>query len=94
LRFVREMVEVDLPPVAFESVGTPGFYLSALRPAAFAAGLWTHAPRDDYASVGAQLDFNLTVLNKYDMTLSFGAAVGYQGSQRAGTEWMISLKLM
>jgi hypothetical protein len=28
------------------------------------------------------------------MTLSVGYAVGYQGSRRAGSEWMISLKIM
>jgi len=28
------------------------------------------------------------------MTLSIGYAVGYQGSQRAGSEWIVSLKIM
>jgi len=28
------------------------------------------------------------------MTLSVGYAAGFQGSQKAGTEWMISLKIM
>ena len=34
------------------------------------------------------------VLHWYDMTLSIGYAIGFQGSQKAGTEWMISLKIM
>ena len=64
----------------------------------FAAGLWTDpgnsALRKDYASVGGQVDLRFSVLHWYDMTLSAGYAVGFQGSQRAGTEWMISLKIM
>ena len=98
LSFVREMVEWNLPPVVFESVGTPGFYLNWLRPAVFAAGLWTDpghtALRKNYASVGTQADLHISVLHWYDMTLSVGYAVGYQGSRRASSEWMISLKIM
>jgi hypothetical protein len=98
LSFVRELVEWNLPPVVFESVGTPGFYLNWLRPAVFAAGLWTDpghsALGKNYASVGTQADLHISVLHWYDMTLSVGYAVGYQGSRRANSEWMISLKIM
>jgi hypothetical protein len=98
LSFVREMVEWNLPPVVFESVGTPSFYLNWLRPAVFAAGLWTDpghtALRKNYASVGTQADLHISVLHWYDMTLSVGYAAGYQGSRRANSEWMISLKIM
>src|SRR6185503_17056300 len=31
--YLRQMVEWTLPPVVYESVGTPGFYLTSLRPA-------------------------------------------------------------
>ncbi|MDQ6923413.1 MAG: hypothetical protein M3Z74_04510 [Pseudomonadota bacterium] len=98
LSFVREMVEWNLPPVVFESVGTPSFYLNWLRPAVFAAGLWTDpghtALRKNYSSVGSQADLHFSVLHWYDMTLSVGYAIGHQGSRRADTEWMISLKIM
>ena len=96
--FVRELVEWNLPPVVFESVGTPGLYLNWLRPAVFVAGLWTdpgHASvRKDYRSVGTQADLRFSVLHWYDMTLSVGFAVGYEGARRTGTEWMVSLKIM
>jgi len=96
--FVREMVEWNMPPVVFESVGTPGLYLNWLRPAIFAAGLWTdpgHAAlRKNYQSIGTQADLHINVLHWYDMTLSVGYAVGYQSSRRANSEWMISLKIM
>ncbi len=98
LNFVREMVEWNMPPYVFESVGTPGFYLNWLRPAVFAGWLMTElgnsALRKNYASVGAQADLRFSVLHWYGMTLSVGYAVGFEGSKRAGSEWMISLKIM
>jgi hypothetical protein len=98
LSFVRELVEWDLPPVVFESAGTPGLYLNWLRPSLFVAGLWADPGRTafqkNYESVGAQADLHISVLHWYDMTLSVGYAVGYQGSHRSGSEWMISLKIL
>jgi hypothetical protein len=96
--FLREMVEWNAPPVVFESVGTPGFYLTWLRSSVFAAGLWTEpgnkALRNDYESVGAQGDLRFTILHRYEMTLSVGYAVGLQGGRRHGDEWMVSLKII
>ena len=98
LNFVRQMVEWTVPPVVFETAGTPGFHLAWLRPAIFATGLWTDVAnssrRKDYANVGAQADLKFSVLHYYDVTLSAGYAVGFQGGKRAGSEWMISLKIM
>lgn len=96
--FARTLGEWHVPPVVFESVGTPSFYLTWLRPSLFAAALWTDpeksALRQRYASVGAQVDLQFTILHWYNMTLSFGYAAGYRGQKRAGDEWMISLKIM
>jgi len=98
LNFVREMVEWNIPPIVFESVGTPAFHATWLRPAVFASAMVTNpgnsALRQKYASVGAQADLRFSVLHWYDMTLSVGFAAGFQGSRRAGTEWMISLKIL
>lgn len=96
--FLRELGEWDLPPWVFESVGTPGFYLNWLRPAVFATGLWTDPGnktlRKSYADLGMQADLRFHVLHRYDMTLSFGYAVGFQKSRRSGDEFMISLKVL
>jgi hypothetical protein len=96
--FVRELVEWNLPPVVFESVGTPGLYLNSLRPAVFIGGLWAdpgHAAlRKDYQTLGAQADLHVSVLHWYDMTLSVGYALGYQSGRRTDSEWMVSLKIM
>jgi hypothetical protein len=94
----RAMLEWNLPPYVFESVGTPGFHLAWLRPAAFASALWTDpgnsSLRRRYANLGAQVDLRFSVMHWYEMTLSFGYAVGYRGSDRAGSEWMVSLQIM
>jgi hypothetical protein len=96
--FVRELGEWNLPPIVFESVGTQGFHLTWLRPAVFGTLLWTDVAnpkhRQNYANAGAQADLKFSVLHWYDMTLSVGYAVGFQGTKRAGSEWMVSLKIM
>jgi hypothetical protein len=98
LNFAREMVEWNLPPVVFESAGTPGLYLNWLRPALFATMLWadpTNAGlRQHYTSLGTQVDLRFHVLHWYDMTLSVGYAVGFKGSRRSGDELMVSLKIL
>jgi hypothetical protein len=96
--FARTLGEWHVPPVLFESIGTPSFYLTWLRPSLFAAALWTDPERSElrkrYASLGTQMDLQFTILHWYNMTLSFGYAVGYTGQKRSGDEWMISLKIM
>ena len=96
--FTRHMLEANLPPRVFESLGTPAFHLAWLRPAVFASALWTDpgdpANRTRYANIGAQLDLRFSVLHWYEMTLTAGYAVGYRAGVRTGDEWMISLKIM
>jgi hypothetical protein len=98
LNFARELVEWNLPPVVFESAGTPGFYLNWLRPAVFGAFLWTdpanQSRRSDYQSLGTQFDLRFHVLHWYDMTLSVGYAIGFRGAKRTGDEVMVSLKIL
>ncbi|MEO8305444.1 MAG: hypothetical protein ABI724_15105 [Betaproteobacteria bacterium] len=98
LSFVRAMGEWNLPPYVFEEAGTPSLYLNFLRPSVFVAGLWgdpgNSTLRKQYTSAGGQLDLRFSILHWYEMVLSAGYAVGYQGSQRAGSEWMLSLKIM
>jgi sugar lactone lactonase YvrE len=98
LNFVREMAEWNLPPYVFESAGTPGFYLTWLRPSLFVAGLWSDPGnamhRAEHTSAGGQVDLSFSVLHRYNMTLSMGCAAGFDGSRHAGNEWMVSLKIM
>ena len=98
LNFVREMAELNLPSYLFESAGTPGLFIRSVRPSVFAAHLWADpgnaSLHKEYTSVGAQVDWRLSILHWYDFTLSVGYAVGYQGSHRSGSEWVVSLKIM
>jgi hypothetical protein len=91
--FTRHMLEANLPPAVFASLGSPVFHLAWLRPALFASVLYTDEKRR-YNNAGAQVDLRFSVLHWYEMTLSAGYAVGLRGGSRAGEEWMISLKIM
>jgi hypothetical protein len=97
LNFVREMIEWNIPPVVFESAGTAAFHAAWLRPAIFASAMVTNpgnsALRQNYESVGGQADFRFSILHWYDLTLSAGYAVGFRDGKRAGSEWMLSLKI-
>lgn len=96
--FVRSLMEWQLPPLRFSRAGTPGFYLSFLRPALFAGGLVTNldraAVRRTAATAGAQIDLRLTMLSSLDLTLSVGAGVRVQHGVPARREAMVSLALL
>ncbi|MEP7056864.1 MAG: hypothetical protein ABI809_03715, partial [Caldimonas sp.] len=98
LGFAKQLIELNLPPAVFESAGIPSLHLTWLRPALFATALWTDpdsaARRQRYSNLGTQFDLRFSVLHWYEMTLSAGYAVGYQRGRRAGSEWLISLKLL
>jgi len=96
--FVKSMLEFNLPPIRFETLGTPGFYVSWGRPALFATALVTDPQdggfRESAYNVGAQVDFQLQVLHRLPMMLSFGYATGFEGGGRGRDEFMVSLKVL
>ena len=97
-RFIRQMVEWNLPPLIFETVGVPAFHLTWLRPALFATALRTGGDNTpgsrNYTSLGGQIDLRISVQHWNEMFLSFGAASARRGSQGVGHEWMVSLKVL
>jgi hypothetical protein len=96
--FARTMVEWNLPPWRFARVGTPGVYLTWVRPALFVSGIATNmdAPelRQTLGTAGGQLDFRFTVLSNLDMTLSVGAGVAVEQGREPRHEVMVSLKVL
>ncbi len=95
---VKTMLEWCLPPVRFESLGSPGFYASWARPELFVAALETNfntaAYRSNAEDVGAQLDFQLHVMHRLPMMLSVGVARGFGGGGLGTTEFMLSLQVL
>ena len=96
--FGKSILELNLPPLRFEEVGSPGFFLSHARPALFVGAL-TASPADGSErrhvyDAGAQVDLSFTVLNRLDMTLSFGYAAGFEDGHKVDDEWMLSLKIL
>ena len=95
----KSTLEWNLPPLRFRRVGTPGFYLTWMRPAVFVGGLVTNLDHEAFrriaTNVGGQLDFQFTTLSTLDMTLSVGGATGLRGRVRCQRrEFMVSLKVL
>jgi hypothetical protein len=96
--FAKSVLELNLPPLRFEEVGSPGFFLGHARPALFVGAL-SAEPADGSEKrtvydAGAQVDLSFTVLNRLDMTLSFGYAAGFEDGRKLDDEWMLSLKIL
>jgi len=96
--FAKSVLELNLPPLRFEEVGTPGFFLSWARPALFASALVTDPGNDTYRrtlyNAGVQVDLSFTVMNRLPMTISFGYAAGFEDGSKQRDEWMLSLKIL
>jgi len=97
--FVKALGEWNLPPVRFDDVGTPAFYLGSVRPAVFAGVLLGDPGRaisHTLESVGFQLDWNFTVAVRLPMVFSIGYAKGFADGSIGGRrdEILASLKIL
>jgi hypothetical protein len=94
--FAKSTLEWNLPPLVFDRIGTPGFYLAWARPAIFGTGLVTNFDEspDNAQSAGVQIDLHFQVLHRLDMTLSAGYARGYVDRVFVDDEVMVSLKIL
>jgi len=96
--FAKSIVEWTVAPLRFSRAGTPGFYLTWVRPAVFASALVTNldtsAARRTVTNAGGQLDFRLSALSTLDLTLSVGGAVAFEDGSRPRREAMISLRVL
>ena len=96
--FVKALVEWTVPPLRFSRAGTPGFYLTWMRPAVFVSGLVTNldasAARRTVTNAGGQLDFRLSALSSLELTLSVGGAVAFEDGSRPRREAMLSLRIL
>ncbi|HOZ21527.1 MAG TPA: hypothetical protein PLO28_07085 [bacterium] len=102
----KAMIEWNLPPLRFRSLGVTSLYCRWLRPALFASAILTNPEmakggpasaalgvRRSLANLGAQADFRLVSLSRFESTLSLGYGVAFEGGQR-NKEFMISLKIL
>jgi hypothetical protein len=97
-RFMRNMLEWNAPPLRFENVGKPGFYLSYIRPAAFIGSLVIQdsiaGGTRRYQDAGLQFDLSFTIMDHLPMTVSFGYAQGFESGDKVDDEWLFSLKVL
>jgi hypothetical protein len=96
--YVKSMLEWNLPPLRFERLGIPSFYVTWARTAIFTTGIVTNVDlssvRQKAANVGGQIDFRFSFLSRLKMTFSVGYAVGFRDDARRSDEWMFSLKVL
>ncbi len=95
--FAKSVVEWNLPPLRFESIGAPSLYMANARTAIFAGALIANPAsgnaRDVYTA-GVQVDFNFTLAHRLPMTFSVGFASGFESGQPRNDEVLLSLKIM
>lgn len=96
--FAKSIVEWNLPPMRFKSMGTPSFYLTDLRSALFTGALVADIGdgqfEEVYTSVGLQIDLEFTVVHRLPMTLSLGYARGFNDGNKIDDEFIFSLKIL
>lgn len=96
--FMKSTLEWNLPPLRFRRLGSPGFYVTWMRPALFVGGLATNLDNGSFrrmaTDVGGQLDFQLTTLSALDMMVSLGAAVAFEDGYSPRREFMVSFKVL
>jgi hypothetical protein len=95
-RFAKSVIEWNLPPLRFESVGAPSVYLANARTAVFAGALIVDPAgggREAFTA-GFQVDFNFTIAHRLPMTFSAGFASGFEAGEKRSDEVLISLKIM
>jgi hypothetical protein len=96
--FLKSTLEWNLPPLRFRRAGSPGFYLTWMRPALFVGGLVADVESDTFrrtlTNAGGQLDFQLTTLSSLDMMVSVGAAMAFEDGQPRRHEFMVSFKVL
>ncbi len=96
--FVKSTIELNLPPLRFQALGTPGFYVPWMRAAVFVSGLATNlddrAAQRRVVSGGAQIDVSMSVLSALELMFSVGAGVAFEDGQAPRREVMVSLKVL
>ena len=96
--FLKSVAEWNFPPIRFEEIGIPSFYLGSLRSAVF-GGIVSVNPgamnEHELENVGIQLDLNFTVALYLPMTFSVGFAHGFGDDTVHGREEILaSLKIL
>jgi hypothetical protein len=95
--YARLLVEWELPPMRFSSLGTPTFYLNSAHLALFTTGVKTNLDDDSLSrellNVGAQLNIKLVSFFSLPYTFSVGYAAAFEANEPYSEEFMISLKI-
>ncbi len=95
--FVRNMLELNLPPLRFEEIGNAAFYMRWLRMSLFGSIIHTDIDNDDkayYYNAGTQIDLRVVTLSFIKTTFSIGYSTGWDRDSNREEEIMFSLKIL
>ena len=97
-KFVKSILEWNLPPIRFRKIGMTACYLRWARTAVFTSGIITNPDSEDfqekYFDVGAQIDFQFVLLSIFKSKFSLGYAIASDLDCNTSEEFMISLQLL
>ena len=96
--FGKLLVEWNLPPLRFRSLGKTWLYCNWARLSLFSGGLFTNfddgLKRQFHANLGAQLDFRVVLFSYLNTTFSIGYASAWRDGGGNSDEIMVSLKIL
>ncbi|MDD3051145.1 MAG: hypothetical protein PHR06_08345 [Candidatus Cloacimonetes bacterium] len=96
--FVKNIAELNLPPLRFSEIGNTAIYMRWIRMSVFASLLNTDPDKSTYKTyyynVGAQLDLKTVTLSFLETTLSVGFAKVWDEDKNQKNEFMLSLKVL
>jgi hypothetical protein len=97
-RFVKGLLDLNLPALRFRRAGTLALYASWARISLFGGGIVTNpddaATRRRIGHAGAQVDVRFQLLTQQPLTLSFGYARAFERAAPPRHEGMASLKIL
>jgi len=97
-KFVKSILEWNLPPIRFRKIGMTACYLRWARTAVFTSGIITNPDSEDfqekYFDVGVQIDFQFVLLSIFKSKFSIGYAIASDLDWNTSEEFMISLQLL
>jgi len=95
--YAKALIELNLPPLVFTRLGTPSLFANWASLAIIGGGIATNLDRsqdrENFGTVGAQLDIRLVALSLHQFTLSVGYAKAFLPGGQRSDEFMGSFKI-
>ncbi len=94
--YLKNMLELNLPPIRFKEIGNSAFYMRWIRTSIFTSLLNTNLEDNGqyYYNVGIQTDLRVISMSFLKTTFSLGYSFAWDENKKRSKEFMISLKIL